>query len=67
MISKIRVNVDALSKYYADYRCIPELLKILQLLFNGNETNSEVQNQKLDFTLPFKFDKRKTKEITKEI
>lgn len=67
LASKIRINVEPLSIYYADYRCIPELLKILRLFYNGPQSNKEVLEQSADFTLPLKFDKRKTKDLTKDI
>ena len=67
LASKIRINVDPLNIYYADYRCIPELLKILNIFHNGSQNDKQVLEQSIDFTLPIKFDKRKTKEITKEI
>ena len=67
LASKIWINVDSLNIYNADFRCVPELLKILSIFHNGPRDNNEVMEQIIDFTLPIKFDNKKTKEIAKEI
>lgn len=67
LVSKTRVNINPLMIYYADYKCIPELLKIVNLLYRGTEEDHENTNNVGDFTLPSKFDKRKTKDLAKEI
>lgn len=65
--SKMRVNIDPMILYHADHKCIPELLKILKLLHSGSGNGGEVGEKAADFTLPLKFEKRKTKDLTKEI
>ena len=53
--------------YYSDYRAVDQLIKLLQLLYNGIQKESEGNQLNQDFTLPYKFDKRKTKELSKEL
>ena len=67
LVSKTRVNIDPILVYYSDYRCIPELLKIVRLLYKGYEGESDENKNCTDFSLPAKFDKRKAKNIAKAI
>ena len=67
LISKVRVNVNPKNVYYADYRVISELFKIVEVLYKGLEADGNNDQSTTDFTLPQKFDKRKTKELAKDI
>lgn len=42
-------------------------MEIVNLLYRGSELTSEEGDQVGDFSLPSKFDKRKTKDLAKEI
>ncbi len=39
LVSKTRVNINPLMIYYSDYRCVSELLKIVNLLYRGTEND----------------------------
>lgn len=67
LIAKVRINVNPKNVYYADYRAIGELYKIVEVLYRGLETDTDNSESTTDFSLPQKFDKRKTKELAKEI
>ena len=67
LVAKVRINISPKNIYYSDYRAIDELIKIVELLYNGLETEEFSDPSKSDFALSQKFDKRKTKELAKEI
>ena len=67
LVSKTRVNINPKNIYFSDYRVIPELIKIISLLYKGRLRDSSDSTNIGDFTLPSKFDKRKTKDLAKSI
>lgn len=67
LVSKTRVNINPKNIYFSDYRSIPELIKIISLLYKGKLRDKEDMTNCGDFTLPSKFDKRKTKDLAKSI
>lgn len=64
LASKSRVEISVRELYYSDYRCINELLKLVLILYNAC---SKKEILKGDFSLPPRFDKKRTRELAKEI
>ncbi len=67
LVSKTRENIDSKAVYYSDHRAVPELLKLVSLLYKGHSGEEAQSKSSGEFTLPHKFNKRKTKDLAKEI
>ena len=67
LIFHTRITLSPLNLYYADYRAILELLKVLEIFHQGYKVNSTSDEIVSEFSLPSKFDKRSMKDLARGI